>query len=140
MPTNKQRNILCRIVFSASADVLNIIKFTLAAYIYYSYLYRVKNSSDSFCFSQVEDRFSASYSSGRSLLTKINDTLSKMDESLSCFDNAKSDAQNASHMAQVAFNISENAKQVSSLLFSRLIPYAVFSVLLGLSLVNEVYI
>ena len=75
---------------------------------------KVKILSDSLLFCQVEDRFSASYTAGQSLLTKINNTVSSMDEGLNCFDNAKSDAQNASNTAQLAFNVSENAKQVSS--------------------------
>lgn len=60
----------------------------------------------------VQDRFSASYSSGKSLLTKINHTLSNMDDGLKCFDSAKADAKNASHTAELAFNISENAKEM----------------------------
>ena len=68
-----------------------------------------------FRFCQVEDRFSASYSSGQSLLTKINSTLGNMEESLLCFDTAKSEAQNASHTAEMAFNISKKAKEVSCL-------------------------
>ena len=76
-------------------------------------VYQTNTCINSFRFCQVQDRFSASYSSGQSLLTKINDTLSNMDDGLKCFDNAKTDAKNASHTAELAFNISENAKEVS---------------------------
>lgn len=62
---------------------------------------------------QVETSFSAAYSLGRSVLTKINRTLEDMEEGLMCFDTAKSEAQNASYTAEVAFNISEQAKEVS---------------------------
>ena len=72
-------------------------------------------TGDSFRSCQVEHHFSASYSSGESLLTKINKTLDDIEEGLNCFDTAKTDALNASHTAEMAFNISKQAKEVSIL-------------------------
>lgn len=79
----------------------------------------------------VEHHFSASYSAGQSLLTKINETLDNMEEGLTCFDTAKNEAQNASRTAELAFNISKQAKETFDNSTASLPPVA--------SLVNSSY-
>lgn len=59
----------------------------------------------------VNEKFSASYISGRELLAEMNATYADMEDGLQCFDKAQYDAQNASDTAQLAFNIAENASQ-----------------------------
>ncbi|PFX13764.1 Laminin subunit gamma-1 [Stylophora pistillata] len=79
----------------------------------------------------VEHHFSASYSAGQSLLTKINETLDNMEEGLTCFDTAKNEALNASRTAELAFNISKEAKETFDNSTASLPPVA--------SLVNSSY-
>lgn len=79
----------------------------------------------------VEHHFSASYSAGQSLLTKINETLDNMEEGLTCFDTAKNEARNASRTAELAFNISKKAKETFDNSTASLPPVA--------SLVNSSY-